>query len=256
MPFRTDPSPPVKLCGIAQTKLRTKLVSDYQLEDIAVLVTPLEQILESSKDDSAHNYLGEKILHQLEKDEVVYSLYQVFDALLGEAEPPEGGHTGIQEAWIAELLEQVYQSICWEINEPDFGDFSRKAAWQSIQKLLLPKVDPEAPMPWMLDDVSIDLKASKPYLSESLTPEVWNDLLLGDGGLRDEFLWDTDWRMSEILDLPPAAASELSGKMGLDLKVVHSLAHTPSKAEAKMAEYFLRYILWRDEVTSSSHQTS
>ena len=32
----------------------------------------------------------------------------------------------------AELLEQVYQGICHEINEPDFGDFNRKAAWQSM----------------------------------------------------------------------------------------------------------------------------
>jgi len=227
----------------------------YQLEDIAVLVTPLDQILESSKENGAADYLGERILQQLEPDEMIYSLYQVFDALLGETDVPDGGHTGIQEAWIAELLEHVYQGICLEINEPDFGDFNRKAAWQSIQRLLLDNVNSEAPLPWMLEDVSIDLNSSKPYLSESLTPEIWNDLLLGDGGLLDEFLWDTDWRIGEILDLPPAAASQLSGEMGLNIDVVHSLAYTPSKAEANMAEYFLRYIIWRDEVISSSKST-
>lgn len=224
----------------------------YQIEDIAVLITPLDQILEFSKDNSAPHYLGEGILQQLERDEVVYSLYQVFDALLGEADVPDGGHTGIQEAWIAELLEQVYQDICSEIDEPDMGDFIRKAAWQSIQRLLFGNVDSEAPTPSMLEDVLIDLQANKPYLSASLTPEIWRDLLLGDGGLWDEFLWDADWRMSEILDLPPAAASQLSGEMGLDIEVVHSLAHTPSKAEVNMAEYFLRYIIWRDEVISSN----
>ena len=227
----------------------------YQLEDIVVLVTPLDQILDASKDNSAHYYLGERILQQLERDEVVYSLYQVFDALLGETDVPDGGHTGIQEAWIAELLEQVYQGICCEIDDPEFGDFNRKSAWQSIQRLLFVNVGSEAPMPWMLEDVPIDLQASKPYLSESLTPEVWSHLLLGDGGLWDDFLWDTDWRMSEILDLPPATASQLSGEMGLDIEVVHSLAHTPSKAEVNMAEYFLRYIIWRDEVISSKQST-
>lgn len=227
----------------------------YQLEDIAVLVTPLDQILEFSKENSAAYYLGEGILQQLDRDEVIYSLYQVFDALLGETDVPDGGHTGTQEAWIAELLEQVYQDICHEINEPDFGDFNRKAAWQSIQRLMLGNVDSEAPLPWMLEDLPIELNSSEPYLSESLTPEIWRDLLLGDGGLLDEFLWDTDWRMTEILDLPPAAASQLSGEMGLDIEVVHSLAHTPSKAEVNMAEYFLRYIIWRDEVISSRQAT-
>ena len=224
----------------------------YQLEDIAVLVVPLDQILEDSKEDSAPYYLGERILQQLERDEVIYSLYQVFDALLGETDVPNGGHTGIQEAWIAELLEYVYQGICWELDAPDFGDSNRQAAWQSIQRLLFDDVDPETQTPWILEDVPIDLQASKPYLSESLTKEIWSSLLLGNGGLQDEFLWDTDWRMSEILDLPPAAANQLSGDMGLDIEVVHSLAHTPSRSEANMAEYFLRYIIWRDEVISSN----
>ncbi len=223
----------------------------YQLEDIAVLVKPLDQILNASKDASTPYYLGEGILQQLERDEVVYSLYQVFDALLGETDVPDGGHTGIQVAWIAELLEQVYQGISHEMDNSDFGDFNRKAAWQSIQRLLIVNSDSEAPMPWMLEDVPIDLRADKPYLSESLTPEVWHDLLLSDGGLWDEFLWDSDWRMSEILDLPPAAASKLSGEMGLDIEVVHSLAHTPTTAEVRMAEYYLRYVIWRDEVISS-----
>lgn len=224
----------------------------YQLEDIAALVAPLDRILDASKDSPASSYLEEMILQQLERDEVLYSLYQVFDALLGETDVPDGGHTGIQEAWIAELLEQVYQDICCEIDDPDLGNFNRKAAWQSIRLLLFDDDDPEAPIPWMLEDVSIDLQSSKPYLSEALTPDVWNDLLLSNGGLLDEFLWDTDWRISEILDLPPAAAGQLAGEMGLNMEVVHSLAHTPSKAEANMAEYFLRYIIWRDEVISST----
>ena len=227
----------------------------YQLEDIAVLVTPLDQILDASKDGSAQNHLGEEILQQLERDEMIYSLYQVFDALLGETNVPEVGHTGIQEAWIAELLEQVYEGICFEIDNPDFGNFNRKAAWQSIERLLFDDDDPEAQVPWVLEDVPIDLNASKPYLSKSLTPDVWRDLLLSGGGLLDEFLWDTDWRMSEILDLPPAAASQLSGEMGLNIEVIHSLAHTPNNAEVHMAEYFLRYIIWRDEVLSGNEPT-
>ena len=227
----------------------------YQLEDIAVLVTPLNQILDASKDSSAQDQLGEEILQQLERDELVYSLYQVFDALLGETDVPDGGHTGIQEAWIAELLEQVYEGICFEIDNPDFGDFNRKAAWQSIERLLFDDDDSETQVPCVLEDMPIDLNASKPYLSESLTPDIWRDLLLSDGGLLDEFLWDTDWRMSEFLDLPPAAASQMSGEMGLNLDVVHSLAHTPSNAEVNMAEYFLRYIIWRDEVLSGNEPT-
>ena len=223
----------------------------YKFEDIAVLVTPLDQILESSKEDSAEYYVGERILQQLERGEVIYSLYQVFDALLGETAVPKGGHTGIQEAWIAELLEHVYQGICLEIDDSNFGDFYREAAWQSVQRLLIDNVDPETPIPLILEDLPIDLQASKPYLSEALTEEIWSSLLLGDGGLQDEFLWDTDWRIGEILDLPPAAANQLSGDMGLDMEVVHSLAHTPSRAETNMAEHFLRYLIWRDEVVSN-----
>ena len=110
-------------------------------------------------------------------------------------------------------------------------------------------------MTWMLEGIPIKFQASEPDLSEFLTPEVWNFFLLGDGGLWDEVLWDTDWRMSEILELPLAAASQRSGEMGLEITVAHSLVHSPSVAEAKMVDYFLRSILWRDGVTWSKQRT-
>ncbi len=48
-------------------------------------------------------------------------------------------------------------------------------------------------------------------------------VVLDDDGLQGEFLWDDDWRMDQLMDLPPTTANALGQEMGLDLEVVQAL---------------------------------
>jgi len=215
----------------------------YKLAELSALVLPLDELLNLSKSVPVAEVVDERILHQLERDEFVFALYQVLDALLEETELPKKGHTGIQEAIIAELLNQAHTKICCELDNPEFGPSARKAVWNSVDRLLLGN----DLTPWSLEEM--ELPTSQPYLSEQLTEEMWNELL-GEGGLWDEFLWDSDWRVDSLMDLPPDRAKSIAETTGLDLDVVQALPHTPSAAELRMAEHYVSYVIWKGEVVS------
>ena len=73
----------------------------YSLADLSVLVLPLDELLYLSKTGPVSDVVDEKILRRLDRGELVFALYEVFEALTGEVAVPVGGHPGIHEAIIA-----------------------------------------------------------------------------------------------------------------------------------------------------------
>lgn len=219
----------------------------YRLEDLPALVLPLGVILPNSKVLPMDEVVEQPILQRLERDELVFALYQVFDALLEETAIPGNGHPGIQEALVAELLSQAHAMVCGELDLPELGDEARRTAWRSIDRLLIRHGQDSPDFPSFLEDAGVDLQSPEPYLAEQMDHEQWENILLGGGGLFDEFLWDTDWMMDNLMDLPSAATKPVTEAMGLNLGVVQSLPHTPSPAELEMAEHYLSYVIWKNE---------
>jgi hypothetical protein len=220
----------------------------YQVADITALTLPLDEILDQLEYLPVREVIDEPILQQLEKKEFIYALYQVFAALLEEVQVPPEGHLGIHEAIIAELLHQTYSLICCELDDPEMVGSARKAAWQTINRLLVNRTSDGMELPFALEELNINVTSPKAYLSKKLTAEVWEELLLDEGGLWSEFLWDDDWRMGSLLDLPADGAESVAHVAGIDLETVHKLAHTPSEAEFKMADSYIRHIIREGEV--------
>jgi hypothetical protein len=225
----------------------TKQGKRYKIADISALIHPLDQILDYLEELSVEEVVDEPILRRLEKNEFIYALYQVLEALLEDVAIPRKGHTGIQEAIIEELLQQTHTMICCELDDPEMGDHARRAAWRTIDRLLIQCISKDAEPPWLLKNLKINVASPRVHLSKKLTSKVWEELLLGEGNLWSEFLWDDDWRIDSLLDLPPDAAKSVTDMTGIDLETVHGLAHTPNAAEHRMAEYYIRYIIWKDE---------
>ncbi len=187
----------------------------------------------------------------MEKGEFIYALHEVFQALLEDIPVPEQGHPGYQEAMIVELLNQTLGSVEVELDDDEFGDTARRAAWTSIRLLLATQNENSEPNLGLLDDLDIDPNDPRGYRSENLTREVWCDLL-GADGLENEFLWDRDWKTESIMDTDPAMAESVARWTGIDLKTVHAFPHTPSDAETRMAEHYLRYLSWGLEAENST----
>lgn len=219
----------------------------YTIQEIEVLIYPLDQLLAFLESSSVSDVVGEHILRRMEKDELVYSLYEVIHALLEDTPIPKEGHSGYQEAIIAELLDQAHSMIQCELEDPNSGDTARLAALRSFKLLAAQKDEKGQLSHWLLDDIRIDLNSPRAHRSKKLTDEVWGGLLLSVGGLWDEFFWDDDWRMETLLDIHPAAAESVTKMAGIDLQTVHCLPHTPTAAEKRMAEYYLRYITSKHE---------
>ena len=219
----------------------------FSLADLSALMLPLDEVFYLSKTNPVAEVVDEVILKRLEKGEFIFALYQVLEALLEEVAVPEKGHTGIHEAMVAELLSQAYARVCVELDEPDFGHSARKAAWQSIDRLLIHR-DPKNPsVPWILEDVGWKLSDPQSYRSEKLSHEVWTELLTGENFLWGEFLWDDDWRIDSVMDAHPGKAEAVALLAGMDLNVVQALAHTPGEAEFRMAEHYISNLILRAE---------
>lgn len=220
----------------------------YEFEEIRVLVHPLDNVLQTLQSMHVKDVVDEEILHQMDKEEFIYAFYEVLHALLNSNPVPIDGHPGYQEAIIAELLNQTYVDVTQELKDGQFGSHARMAAWSSYERLCA-NIDPDGNKSFdLLLDIELDLADPKVYASPELTEEIWQDILIGDGGLWCEFLWDDDWRANGLMELPKRATKPITDLTGIDLEVVHRLAHTPSKAELKMAEYYLNYVIWSDEV--------
>lgn len=211
----------------------------YDLADLPALTLTLDEILDLSTYRPIGDFVEERILQRLDRGELIFALYEVFEALLGDAPIPEGGHTGIHEALIAEMLSHSFGRVSCEVAMSDFGTENRKAVWQSIDRLLIHRNPYEPELPWILQGTGIKLTDPVPYLSDKMTLEIWDDLLCGSDFLTNEFLWDDDWRMDSLMDLPPDTAKMVTEMAGIDLNVVQALPHSPSETELQQAEEYL-----------------
>jgi len=223
----------------------SKIGKRYSLEDLSVLLLPLSELLPNSRALPMAEIVGEEILQRFERDELVFALYQVFDALLGETKIPEGGHPGFQEALIYELLQQAHAMVCCEMDDPESGSEIRKTVWKFIDRYMTEPAHDSSSLQWILEEARVDLKAPEPFLSEQLDYDEWENLLVNEGGLFDEFLWDVDWRTGEFMDLPLEVSKPITQTLGLDLDVVQALPHSPSPSELKMAEQYLSNLISR-----------
>jgi len=208
----------------------------YSPADLTALILPIDQLLELSTTEPVSDLVEEKILRRLDRGELVFALHEVFEALTSEAPIPEGGHPGIHEAIIAELLRQSFDLVVCEMQMGDVGEVAREAVWRSVDRLLIHRGPHEPSLPWILEDDGMTLADPESYRIEQLILEHWRELLCGEGFLFGEFLWDEDWRMDSLMDLPPDTAKFISGMAGLDLEVVQALPHTPDADELHRAE--------------------
>jgi len=226
-------------------KRENKQGKRYHAKDLEVLIYPIDFILDSYAILKPQEIFQESILQTLEKDEFILTVYELFQALLEDVAVPEKGHTGIQEAMISEFLTYTFEVLIDEVKHPDPDDDTQNLAWQSIERLLMNRDQDPAGIPRTLEEVGFTANETITYRSNRFTTEVWHDLILGEDGLWGEFLWDTDWRFTEIMDLPSDQAEALSEAMGINLDATHSLASTPSDASVEMAMSYIREIQGR-----------
>lgn len=230
---------------------KTKSGRRYDIRDIAVLTHPLDQMMNFLESSSVGDVVHERILQRMDKEELIFAIYQVLHALLEDDPIPKKGHTGYQEALVAELLYQTHILIGCELDmDKKPLTYARAAAWESLVRLRAPQPQSRSQALWQLEDLKLNLSKPKIYRSAKITLDHWQDMLLGEGGLWDEFLWDDDWRMDQLLDLPPAASNRVASMTGIDLETVYGLPHSPSKAELQMAKAYIQYVIWKDEATS------
>lgn len=230
----------------------------YALADLTALILPLDELLYLSEASPVSELVEEAILQRLERSELVFALYKVFEALTGDAPVPKGGHFGIHEAIIADLLRQSFDRVVCEMEMGDVGESARQAVWQSVDRLLIQRNPDEPALPRILEDAGMTLEDPESYRLEKITLEHWEELLCGEDFLFDEFLHYDDWRMDFLMDLPTDTAKRLTDLAGLNLKVVQALPHTPSEDEVRMAEGYLKGLIgqlesedqdrWRGEV--------
>lgn len=208
----------------------------YAPADLTALILPIDQLLDRSTSESVSDLVEEKILQRLDRGELLFALHEVFEALTSDKPVPDRGHPGIHEAIIAELLYQSFDLVECEMEMGDVGELAREAVWQSVDRLLIHRDPHEPALPWILEDDGMTLADPDSHRIEQLTLEHWQALLCGEGGLFGEFLWDEDWRMDSLMDLPPDTAKFISGMAGLDLDVVQALPHTADADELQRAE--------------------
>ncbi len=230
----------------------------YSLADLSALVLPLDELLYLSEASPVSELVEERILQRLDRGELVYALYEVFEALTGDVPVPEGGHPGIHEAIIADLLRQSFDRVVCEMEMGDVGESARQAVWQSVDRLLIYRNTHEPSLPWILEDAGMTLEDPESYRLEKITLEHWEELLCGENFLFAEFLQDDDWRMDFLMDLPPDSAKMVTDLAGLNLEVVQALPHTPDEDEVRKAEGYLQGLIdlmerevqdrWRGEV--------
>ena len=220
----------------------------YRLEEISALIYPIEMLLDEIGMFPASQVTCEKILVSLERDEMVFAIYETLQALLEDIEIPEGGHTGIQQGLVAELLAKAHADIENEMYDGFDFDFSvRAAVWQSVEHLLIKEPTEEYGFPMILEELGFSRNDEKIYRSEKLTSKVWEELLLGECYLFGEFFQDDDWRMDFLMDLPPDTAEALTKTIGLDLQRVQALPHTPNQVELERAENYIRDVIRRSK---------
>lgn len=226
----------------------------YDICDLAALVYPLDLFLDELSLSPVEDVVHEANLQSMERSELVFATYEVFRALLEDVPIPPGGHPGHHEAIVAELIYQHRLLIDGELEDEEAGGSAREAAWESLLRLSLQEEEEGRMTLWPVDDYDLDLTAPDAPLSSKITGEDW-DSLLQDGCLAGEFLWDDDWRDQQVMDLPAPKAGAVAELMGINLNLVHGIPRTPSAAEVRMAEFYLRYVIWQREVVLEGRRT-
>jgi len=219
----------------------------YCLADLSVLVLPLDELLYLTKVGPVADQVSEGILQNLERGEFVYALFEVFEALTSDVPIPEGGHPGVHQALIAELLVQSFDKVVAEIEVGEGDYYIRKAVWRSVDRFAIHSDYDEPSLPCFLEDSGLKLSDPDIYRSDKITIDHWDELLAGESFLFSEFLADDDWRMDSLLDLHPDKAKMVTELVGLNLDVVHALPHTPNEEELEMAERYLIDVIRKSE---------
>jgi hypothetical protein len=214
----------------------------YDIVEISALVYPVGFLMDQVEDSPPAYVFEEPIVCRMEKEEFVFALFEVMQALLEAIPIPEKGHTGYQEAIVFELLNACYGQIQIELDVPEFGDSARKAAWTSFDRLCLQSERGEAIRDAILEGLPLDTSDPAVHRSELLTPDIWYEIVVGEIGLPDQFLWDYDYRIDQLMDLPESITRETLENTGIDLEVVHKLPHTPTDSEFRTAKHYLRFI--------------
>ena len=214
----------------------------YDVVDIAALVYPAGLLMDLVEDSSPADILEEGIVCRMEKEEFVFALYEVLQALLEDIPVPPKGHTGYQEAIVFELLIACFGQIQIELGDIEFGDSARKAAWTSFDRLCLQSETGEDIKAAILGELALDYSDPAVHRSELLTDEIWYEIVVGEAGLSDQFLWDYDYRIDRLMDLPESMTEEVRESTGIDLEVVHRLPHTPNDSEYQTAKHYIRFI--------------
>lgn len=219
----------------------------YQIQAIAALTHPLDMLLDFLDHMPVADVVDEKILQRMDRDELVFALYHVFRALLEDDPLPTDGHPGYQEAIVAELLAATNGRIVSELDDADGGDIARKAAWTNLYRLCQERDAKGKKYLAQIEFLKVDIAEPQIHLSPKLNQDVWGDLILGDGGLWSEFLWDDDWRLDVIMDLPAAEAKKITELAGIDLDLVQKLPPSPTLSEVTVAMRYLRSVIARAE---------
>jgi hypothetical protein len=232
----------------------TKAGKRYRLRDLAALTYSLGNILDFLESSPVAVAVEESILQRMDRDELIYAIYQVVDALLEATPIPKGGHRGYHEAIIAELLHHTFELVTDEAKDATMGDSARKAAWTSLNAFCLTYEAKEGKQLPQLQDLGLNFDNPLVHRSKKITTDHWDDLLLGAGGLWDEFLWDDDWRMDHLMDRPTHETKNITALTGIDLETVHALPHTPTRAELDLAERYLRNVIRKSELPGPARE--
>ena len=214
----------------------------YDIIEIAALVYPVGLLVDLVEDSSPAAIFNEDIICRMEKDVFVFALFEVLQALLENTPVPEKGHTGYQEAIVFELLNACFGQIQVELDDSGFGDGARRAAWTSFDRLCLQSVAGEEIKTALLGEIPLDFSDPAVHVSTLLTEEIWYEIIVGEAGLAQQFLWDYDYRIDKLMDLPESMTRETLELTGIDLEVVHKLPHTPTASEFRAAKSYIRLV--------------
>lgn len=221
----------------------------YNLVEVAALVEPLGLMLDALRTSPPPEVVTEPILQRMETGELIFAAWEVFDALLGKAPHPPGGHPGYQEAFIAELLDQCCGLVELELAEPlGVGPSpARRAAWRSYYALCGHAAGDGRRVFPLIEHLELVYEDPLVHLSPLLTASLWQDMLLGDAAsVVGEFLWDYDWRTETFLDRTTVTqAWMVAEQAGTDLDLVHQLPKSPTRGELAHARAQLQR--WVDE---------
>ena len=118
-------------------------------------------VLETLQSRRVKDVVDEPILQQMDKEELIYAIYEVLHALLNSNPVPNDGHPGYQEAIIAELLNQTHTDVTQELKDSQLGSHARMAAWHSYERLCA-TIDPAGNKSFdLFPDLELDLANPK-----------------------------------------------------------------------------------------------